>query len=84
MLEGRPMLKFNGHDYVCVDTDQLPFELAQLFSRMDAREQAEFFDYLATCIGRWDKNPAFQWSDMTDVMSRNAKQCLASMAEELK
>ena len=84
MKDTRPKLSHGGTKYTCIVEEDLPHEIAVLFARMDASQQAEFFDYVATIVGRWEKPQCFQWREMVDGMSGNAKQCLASMAEELR
>jgi len=84
MKHSRPMLRHGGTAYTCIVEEDLPHEIAVLFANMDAGQQAEFFDVVATIVSRWEKPQCFQWRDMVDAMSGNAKQCLSSMAEELR
>lgn len=43
MKDTRPKLQFGGTNYTCIVEEDLPHELASLFARMDASQQAEFF-----------------------------------------
>lgn len=63
------------------DQEDLPQELANLFSCMTADNQARFFNALRDYANAWTHHPCFQWREMQYFISSEARDMLKDMYE---
>ena len=81
MMSLPPVIEMNGQRYAAVEGDAMPSE----FSKMNARDQARFFNDLGAIVSLWEtySHGEIQWCSMVPELDDNGRAVLRSMSQFL-